>query len=304
MTTTHGAAKIKIASLAGLLLAAPFPVWGAPITFNTALPVHEGGLVWREQFIYDKNSRDPSPANRDVKVSGLVSVLGYGVTRDFALFGMLPYLDKRLDMDMSGQRVTRSDQGIGDLTLFGRYTAYQSDAPGRTFRVAPFLGVKAPTGRDNAQDGLGRLPSPIQLGTGSWDALGGVVATYQTLAYQIDSQLSYKANSEANGFRFGNVTELDASFQYRLWPQTLVGGVPAFLYGVLEANLVHAEKNRVGGIRDPNSGGTTLFLSPGLQYVTKKWILEAGVQIPVAQDLNGTALKNDYILNAGFRINF
>src|SRR3990172_7647891 len=276
--------------------------WSAPITFNTALPVHAGGIVWRELFIYDKNSRDPSAANRDVKVSGLISVLGYGVTRDFALFGMLPYLDKRLDMDMGGPRVTRSDRGIGDLTLFGRYTAYQSDAPGRTFRVSPFLGVKAPTGRDDAQDGLGRLPPPIQLGSGSGDALGGVVATYQTLAYQIDSQLSYKANREANGFRFGNVTELDASFQYRLWPQTLGGGVPAFLYGVLEANLVRAQKNRIGGVDDPNSGGTTLLLSPGLQYVTRKWILEAGVQIPVTQNLNGAALKNDYIFNAGFRV--
>jgi hypothetical protein len=278
--------------------------WSAPITFNTALPVHEGGLVWREQFIYDKNSRDPSPANRDVKVSGFVSVLGYGVTRDFALFGMPPYFDKRLDMDMGGQHVTRSDQGIGDLTLFGRYTAYQNDAPGRTLRVSPFLGVKAPTGRDNAVDGLGRLPPPIQLGSGSWDALGGVVATYQTLNYQVDSQLSYKANREANGFRFGDVTELDASLQYRLWPQTLGGGVPAFLYGVLEANLVRAEKNRIGGVDDPNSGGTTLFLSPGLQYLTQKWILEAGVQIPVMQNLNGAALKNNYILNAGFRVNF
>lgn len=278
--------------------------WSAPITFNTALPVHEGGIVWREQFIYDKNSRDPSPANRNVKVSGLVSVLGYGVTRDFALFGVLPYLDKSLDLDLGGQRVTRSDQGIGDLTLFGRYTAYQSDAPGRTFRVAPFMGVKAPTGRDNAQDGLGRLPSPIQLGTGSWDALGGVVATYQTLDYQIDSQISYQANSEANGFRFGNVAKLDASFQYRVWPQTLGEGVPAFLYGVLEANLVHAEKNRIGGVDDPNSGGTTLFLTPGLQYVTQKWILEAAIQVPIVQNLNGTALKNNYILHTGFRVNF
>lgn len=278
--------------------------WSAPITFNTALPVHAGGLVWREMFIYDKNSRDPSAANRDVKVSGLISVLGYGVTRDFALFGMLPHLDKRLDMDMGGQRVSRSDEGIGDLTLFGRYTAYQSDAPGRTFRVAPFLGVKAPTGRDDAQDSLGRLPPPVQLGSGSWGALGGVVATYQTLDYQIDSQLSYQANREANGFRFGNVATLDASFQYRLWPRTLGSGVPAFLYGVLEANLAHAGKNRIGGIDDPNSGGTTLFLSPGLQYVTRNWILEAGVRIPVMQNLNGAALKNDHIFNTGFRINF
>ena len=305
MTTTPDTARIKLASLAGLLLAAPFSVWAAPITFNTALPVQKDGWVLREQFVLNRNADDPDPAaDRNMRVSGLVSVLGYGVTREFVLFGVLPYLDKRLDMNMEGQRVTRSDEGFGDLTLIGRYTAYTSDAPGRTFRIAPFLGVKAPTGRDDARDGLGRLPPTVQLGTGSWDFLGGVVATYQTLDWQVDAQLAYKVNREANGFRFGNVSGLDVSLQYRLWPQQLGSGVPAFLYGVLEANFVHAEKNQVGGIRDPNSGGTTLFFSPGLQYVTKKWILEAGVQIPVAQDLNGTALKNDYILNAGFRINF
>ncbi len=43
---------------------------------------------------------------------------------------------------------------------------------------------------------------------------------------------------------------------------------------------------------------------PGLQYVTKRWIVEAGVQIPVVQDLNGTALEKDYIFRAGFRFNF
>lgn len=305
MTTTRGAAKIKLTSLVGLLLGAAGPVAAAPITFNTALPVQKDGWVLREQFMLNKNGDDPDPAaSRNMRASGLISVLGYGVTRDFALFGVLPYLDKRLDVNVAGQRVTRSDEGIGDLTLIGRYTAYASDAPGRTFRIAPFLGVKAPTGRDDARDGLGRLPPTVQLGSGSWDFLGGAVASYQTLDYQVDAQFAYKGNREANGFRFGDVSGFDVSLQYRLWPQQLGSGVPAFLYGVLEANLVHAGKNRVGGIRDPNSGGTTLFLSPGLQYVTKKWILEAGVQIPVVQDLNGTALKNDYIFNAGFRINF
>lgn len=278
--------------------------WSAPITFNTALPVHEEGWVLREQFIFMKNARDPTPARRDMEVSGLMSVLGYGLTRDLALFGVLPYFDKRLDMTMGGQDVTRRKQGIGDLTLLARYTVYENNAPGRTFRIAPFLGVKAPTGSDNAQDNLGRLPAPVQLGSGSWDFLGGAVGTYQTLDFQIDSQVSYKANREANGFQAGDVFEIDGSFQYRLWPRSLGAGVPSFLYGVLEANLVHANKDRVGGVDDPNTGGTTLFLTPGLQYVTKKWIVEAGVQVPVVQNPNGTALKNDYALTAGFRINF
>jgi hypothetical protein len=278
--------------------------WNAPITFNTALPVHKGGYVLREQFVFMKNADDPTPAGRNMEVTGVVSVLGYGVTRDFALFGMLPYFDKRLDMQIGGQDVTRSKQGLGDLTLLGRYSAYEYDAPGRTFRVAPFLGVKAPTGEDNASDGFGRLPPQVQPSSGSWDALGGAVLTYQTLDFQIDSQVSYKANREADGFEFGDVAEIDASFQYRLWPRTLGVGVPAFLYGVLEANLIHADKDRIGGIADPNSGGTTLFLTPGLQYVTQKWIVEAGVQVPVIQNLHGTALKNDYVLTTGFRINF
>ena len=297
--------KANLCKLAVLpLVALAGSVWGAPITFNTALPIHEDGWVLREQLIYMKIADDPTPAKRDMRVSGVMSVLGYGVTRDFALFGVLPYFDKRLDMTMGGQDLTRRKQGVGDLTLMGRYTAYEHNAPGRTWRIAPFLGVKAPTGNDDARDGLGRLPPQVQLGSGSWDLLGGVVGTYQTLDFQVDSQMSYKANREANGFRFGDVFQIDGSLQYRLWPRSLGSGVPAFLYGVLEANLVHSAKDRDGGATDPNSGGTTLFLSPGLQYVTRKWIVEAGVQIPVVRNPNGSALKNNYVFTTGIRINF
>jgi hypothetical protein len=288
--------------MAALFLSAA-TAWSAPITFNTALPVREGGYVLREQFVFMKNADDPTPARRDMEVTGLVSVLGVGATRDFALFGMLPWFDKRLDMQMGGQDITRSRRGFGDLTLMGRYTAYETNAPGRTFRIAPFLGVKAPTGEDDARDGSGLLPPSLQSGSGSWDALGGAVLTWQTLDFQIDSQVSYKTNREANGFQAGNVAEFDISLQCRLLPRSLDAGVPAFLYGVIEANLVHSAKDRMSGSSDPDSGGTTLFITPGLQYVTRKWIVEAGVQIPVSQDLNGTALKNDYVFTTGFRLN-
>lgn len=276
----------------------------APITFNTALPVHEGGFVLREQLVFMKNADDPTPARRDMEVTGLVSVLGYGVSRDLALFGMLPYVDKRLDMRMGGQGITRSAVGFGDLVVLARYTAFESNAPGRTLRIAPFVGIKAPTGENDVRDRLGRLPQPIQPGTGSWDVLGGAVLTWQTLEFEFDGQLSYRANREARGFEAGDVVELDGSLQYRLWPRSLGAGVPAFLYGVIEANLVHAAKDRIDGHDDPNSGGTTLFITPGLQYVTRKWIVEAGVRIPVSQNLNGTALGNDYVATVGLRLNF
>lgn len=91
--------------------------------------------------------------------------------------------------------------------------------------------------------------------------------------------------------------------QYRLWPQELGAGVPGFLYGVIETNLLHQANNKIGGRDDSNSGGAQLFLSPGIQYVTRKWVLEAIVQLPVVQNLNGTALEDDFIVRAGFRVN-
>ena len=283
---------------------APGEAAAAPETFNTALPVAKGEFIFREQALYRKASDDPSAADRDLEVVGGVSVLGYGATRDLAIFGVLPYLHKRLELTDSGQRIARSTRGIGDARLFGRYTIFQRDRPGWTFRIAPFLGVELPTGDDDDSDSFGRLPATLQLGSGSWDPFGGVIATYQTLDYQVDAQLAYQANTEANDFEFGDEVRADASLQYRLWPRELGEGVPGFLYGILEANLLLQAKNKVGGTNDPDSGGTTLFLSPGLQYVTKRWVMEGIVQLPVVQDLNGTALKDDFIVRAGFRVNF
>lgn len=167
-------------------------------TFNTALPVAKGELVFREQFFFIKSSDDPSPADRDLEVMGAVLVLGYGVTGDLAFFGALPVLDKSLELDTpEGRRIERGDTGIGDAILFGRYTVLRDDAPGRTFRVAPFVGLELPTD-DDERDGFGRLPQPLQLGSGSWDPFFGVVGTWQTLDYQIDAQASYQPTTSSS----------------------------------------------------------------------------------------------------------
>jgi len=296
---------IALPVLVGALVGSAPAAQAAPETFNTALPIAKGDFVFREQFLYRKASDDPSPADRELEVLGAISVLGYGVSADLALFAVLPVLNKELDVTTpGGRRANRETTGIGDARLFGRYTVFKENFPGGNFRVAPFAGLELPTGDDDDSDSLGRLPAPLQLGSGSWDPFGGVVVTYQVLDYQIDSQISYQVNTAANNFDFGDVARFDASFQYRLWPRELEGGVPGFFYGVAESNLIYRGKNEIGGRDDPNSGGLTWFLAPGLQYVTKRWILEAIVQLPVLQDLGGTALEDDFTARAGFRVNF
>ncbi|KAF0114096.1 MAG: hypothetical protein FD149_1952, partial [Rhodospirillaceae bacterium] len=182
--------------------------WAAPLTFNTALPISKDEWILREQFVFMKSTDDPSPMNRRMEVSALMTTLGYGVSRDFAVFTVLPYADKRLSMDMDGQNVTRSRSGLGDVAIMGRYTVYEDNGPEHTFRIAPFAGVKAPTGSDQASDGLGRLPPPLQSGSRSWDWQGGAVASFQSLDWGWDVQLAHQANGEAIGDRTGGLRQL------------------------------------------------------------------------------------------------
>ena len=279
-------------------------VEAAPITFNTALPVAKDEYLFREQFVLNQSGKDPGNLNRDRTAITAVTTLAYGINHKLSVFGILPYQSIELELDMAGQRIKRENSGVGDLSVFGRYIFHQHNQPGETFRLAAFAGLKVPTGDENASDGIGSLPPAVLTGSGSRDIFAGLVLTHQTLDYQIDGQLSYRVNNEANNFEAGNLFRLDGSLQYRMWPRSLGSGVPAFLYGVLEVNLVNQEKNKVGGVDDNNSGGTRLFISPGVQYVTRRWIAETALQIPVSQNLHGTALENDYIFRVGMRFNF
>jgi len=292
--------------LAALLAGASnLPAGAAPITTNTALPVAKGEKVFREQFIFNQSGDDPSGANRDHHVAVSTSVLGYGAAAGLALFGVLPLAGRKLNLTIpGGSRAKRKDSGLGDIRAFARYTAYKKNMPGGSFRIAPFAGIELPTGENTETGALGRLPPSVQLGSGSWDPFGGLIVTYQTLDFEIDLQAGYQANTKADGFEFGDVARLDGSLQYRLWPGQLSDSTSAFIYGVGELNLIRKEKNRTGGIANPNSGGTTVFGLLGLQYVTARRIIEAGVQAPLVQDLSGTALERDYIVRGSVRFNF
>jgi len=275
----------------------------APITFNTALPVTVGQGIFRLQWKNLAFGDDAAALDRDLSVQAIPLVGVWGVSRRLALFGIVPLLDKQVRIDTPLGRRRRDVSGIGDVTFLARWTAWQRDRQGSTLRVAPFLGIEAPTGENDAEDSLGPLPSTLQLGSGSWDWRAGAVVTRQTLAWQLDASLAYQLNTAADGFEFGDELRFDLSYQQRLVPRKLTGGVSAFLYGVLESNLVQRDRNRGAGIQDLNSGGTVWYLAPGLQYVRRRFIVEGAIQLPIAQDLHGDALESDWISTLSLRVN-
>ncbi len=268
------------------------------INTDTALPVREGGFVFRSQARWLRATDDPTPLDRDINVVAIPNVLVYGATPDLSLFAIFPYIFRSVKFTdpSSGKRIKKDDNGVGDLTLLGRYTVYGRDYPSGTARFSLLGGIKLPTGVESLR--------PIT--TRSVDfPLGGV----STLAWgfgrhEIDADLIYRINTEADGFRNGNELDHDLAYEFRIYPWTLPEfGVPNSLYVVAEANGVFSQKSKQNGKTIEDSGGYTLFLSPGLQLATRRYVLEASIQLPVIQDLNGNQVKTDFVLAAGFRVN-
>ncbi|PCI53082.1 MAG: hypothetical protein COB36_13345 [Alphaproteobacteria bacterium] len=260
----------------------------APITFNTALPVSDEEFIVRQQIHYSKASDNLGSISRDVKVWKSITAVGYGVTDKFAVFGVMPIINK----DMQIGSVKREVSGLADMKLFGRYQIYRKDGPGTTTRIAPFLGVNLPMGKTG------------KTSDGSTDYFGGLILTRASTNWNVDAQLKYTANGKYSGFARGNEASLDASLQYRINTHNANVNISGYLFTVLETSLVYADENKIGSIIDLNTGGTTAFIAPGLQYATKRWIGEAAVKIPVVKDLNGTALQPGITIITSIRVNF
>jgi len=263
----------------------PAVALAGPITFSTALPVRTGGVILRQQLIWTHAPDGPAPELANGNVVALPTLLVWGAHRRLTLMTKLPFLIKDVAVENpGGGRIHRRTHGFGDMSLLLRLNAYQANARGRTLRVAPFVALKLPTGTDSEADSIARLPPRMQLGTGSWDPYGGVIVTFQTLDLEIDLSLSGFYRTAANQFDAGEELRADVSFQYRVvpWGELSGEGVPTFLYAVLEGRAAWLGDDT--GARAPSrSGGAVVHVTPGLQVVTVRYVVEAAVEVPVAQ---------------------
>jgi hypothetical protein len=173
MDAQHNYYLLLLCFLAGTITAQ------AQITNNIALPVGKGKGIFRAQHKIIRATGDPTRANRELLVQPFPVVGVYGITSRFSVFGVLPVLDKSLTATTPQQRITRdTNTGLGDVRLFTRYDMYRSTSAGRILSISPLAGLELPTGNDGQRDSFGRLPQPLQRGSGSWDPFGGVVFTY------------------------------------------------------------------------------------------------------------------------------
>lgn len=293
-TGLHRARSCVAAAL--LMVLVPTQADAAPATFNTALPVSEGHVVVRPQIIVAEADR----GNDRLEERTIETVGGYGLTPDLALFVAVPWADRELHAAFADKR---SVAGFGDVRAFARYTLIQRDRNGQTLRLAPFVGVELPTGKDSAADEFGQLPPGLQPGSGSLDLVGGVVGSIASIDWNLDAQLAWQENREAGLQAQGDVFRADLSVQRRLLPAAINAGTRGFLFGGVELNYLDQRRSRVAGAPIPGTAGERLFISPVLQYSQRRWMAEAALQIPVTQSLDQSNFSQDFVLRFGVRAN-
>lgn len=176
--------------------------------------------------------------------------------------------------------------GFADSALFARYDLLRKNVRGGYTRLSPEVGVKVPSGG--------------AFGVGSTDWIGNLVFSHVRDPHWLiaDTQFTYTTTGD-DGLRLGNQWNYDLAYLFRLLPRGQLG-IP-FVLLVLELNGQHARRARLNGLHLPDSGGSLVFLSPGIEFQpTNRLLLEFSSPIPVGRDLNGNQLRptSSFILGA------
>ena len=279
---------------------AAVPAAAIPINSNIALTASQGQIVVRTAGRFFGSSGVNAMGRGEVDVRLVPTAFVYGLTARDNVILVVPYVEKDLNLRLrGGGRISRSSSGIGDLTLIWKRRVYLFDDVAEAERGSFLLGLKAPTGDDNQRDRLGRLPRPLQPGSGSVDFLVGGIYSHVKKRVGVHADLVYRATTKADGYEFGDRIQYDLTGEYRLLPARFPG---TQLNLVVELNGSLAFSDRAGG-RVPNTGGHTLFFSPGLQMLTPdgSLLIEVSVLIPIITDARGRQFEADTAVFFGMR---
>lgn len=237
--------------------------------------------------------------------------VSYGVTNDFQIDTGLGWYSGRdfvqvhppggeVEKGGDGEGGAEEEAGVGranpegltDLMVRARYRVMKGQ-PGHLSVIA---GAVLPTGRSDVFLSSGdRLEPSSQPGTGRQSALGGLAySRFLAPRVTLDASWLYTRRFERDSFRVGSRSDTGIAVAYRLNDSVASG--PQFA-PFLELTHQYIGRDRESGSDNLNSGGNTLFVTPGVRLgVSKDLGIVIAPSFPVAQDLNGEQLETDFRL--------
>jgi hypothetical protein len=273
------------------------------------------GKYWRQESGLELTDVEALGAQgRETDIYVLIGGIRYGLTNNFTV-GVIPkYFLKQVDLPITfpvvgpgravagtGVNAELEVKGIGDTVLLTKYRFLRR---GMT-HLAAFVQWSIPTGDEDAESEHNGVLRRIPLGSGGFDIAPGVALTTVKGGFTINGNAWYtftdgrQAGDELRcnlalsfprwhnfipvaeiNYRWADSAERTVLYQTQLGQPVVFGPPWARSTGGAEVKETTLTEK----------GGSTLFLSPGLQFFLMKNIkVELGVQIPVVKPDDGWA---------------
>ncbi len=240
--------------------------------------------------LFVSGAETADPMNRSMTAFIYPVVVPFNLTPKTQIGAIAPFLTRNFKSTAGDN----SQSGFGDASIFLKHLVLQVDRKAETLRVAIKGSAKFPTGNDSC--------SPA-LGSGSVDYGISVVAGWIKSRWGLYGETIYNINTSNGATDFGNRFAGNAAVGYRVLPTHYTHYPQPQLNLYLEMNGSVVERTRIDGMENPDSGGSIVLFSPGLQYVGgRRWLIEASVQLPVINEPNGTQLGTSWAASLGTRV--
>ena len=277
----------------------------------------------------DQLSGHPHPHSLEGIFATLLS-FAYGITDNLTLSVRLPFV-RRTDILDAHEGALGDAAGAGDVSVLGQYRFY-NDRASRT-EAALLFGGTLPTGDTGVTTAAGGpFEAEFQPGSGAWSGLLGAAFTKRFGAWSFDTNVLYQFTGDGvQDSNLGDRFLYNAAISYRLsgfagGPSgRMHAGLPEPMYhGGPKAGHDHHEElrpssgpsvdlvlelngewhGRQNGEDAVDSGGNTIYLSPGVRVSVDRWSGFVSVGVPVVKDLNGIQPEPDWRLLTGVSVGF
>lgn len=240
------------------------------------------------------------------KNSNWLGTYDYVFNADWAINVSAPLVDREhLHIhNHHGEQLTESwnFSGLGDMRVLGRYrlASTESRDPPQSGWTGVNFGLKLPTGSTQVRNADGELAErTLQPGSGTTDALLGasVVRTLplRDLSWFAQAQLQIPLGAR-DGYKPGRRLTMDAGLRYDLTGQVSL---------LLQANFLVRSKDSGVNAEPEDSGGRSIFLSPGASVALTRDVRVYGfLQAPLYQYVNGVQLTADRAAVVGISARF
>ena len=249
----------------------------------------------------------------------------YAPTDWLTLMAMGSYVEKSMDhttynkMGGGTSRFNTKSEGIGDTKVGAMFKLFETNAFNINHHAHINFNVNIPTGSLSERSDVNtpmmtgvqkniRMPYPMQLGSGTFDALPGITYTgnYKKMAWGSQYMAEIRMERNQAGYSHGDKHMLTAWSSYE-WAR----------YFSTSARVLYTTQERIKG-RDPaitamiqtanprNHGGRQLGVAFGFNLAGQKGILKGHrlsteVIIPLYRNLHGPQLETDWRIVAGWQ---